>query len=119
MIGEIRGADELMKHLQTLTDLKPIEEVVENNTKELETIMKKNAKFKGHTNSSGEFVSPTGATRDSIKSKVNGLEGSVLPESEIAIYLEYGTRYMSAQPFIRPSVDEITRKFKKDMDKLV
>ena len=34
-------------------------------------------------------------------------------------YLEYGTRFMDAQPFVRPAFDEQKEKFKDDMQKLV
>jgi hypothetical protein len=33
--------------------------------------------------------------------------------------LEYGTRYMDAQPFVKPAHEEQAQKFKRDLDKLV
>lgn len=35
------------------------------------------------------------------------------------MYLEYGTRFMDAQPFVRPALEEQASKFKRDMQKLV
>lgn len=35
------------------------------------------------------------------------------------MYLEYGTRFMDAQPFVQPALEEQSAKFKSDMQKLV
>ena len=35
------------------------------------------------------------------------------------MYLEYGTRFMDAQPFVQPALEEQLPKFKSDMKKLV
>ena len=41
------------------------------------------------------------------------------PTTEYAEYLEYGTRFMDAQPFVAPSLEAQTREFQSDMQKLV
>jgi HK97 gp10 family phage protein len=63
----------------------------------------------------------TGTTKHSIRSEIidSGFTASVGPETEYSPYLEYGTRYMSAQPFIRPAYNAQKGKFKQDMQKLV
>jgi hypothetical protein len=33
--------------------------------------------------------------------------------------LEYGTRFMEAQPFVKPAYEVQKEQFKKDLDKLV
>lgn len=48
-----------------------------------------------------------------------GLTAKVTPTAEYAPYLEYGTRFMEARPFIGPAFDEQKEQFKRDMDKLV
>jgi len=44
-----------------------------------------------------------------------GLEGIVGPHTEYAFYVELGTRFMSAQPFVRPALKAIEPEFIKDM----
>ena len=40
------------------------------------------------------------------------------PTAEYAAYVEYGTRYMNAQPYMRPSYTAQKEKFKSDLKKL-
>ena len=40
-------------------------------------------------------------------------------ETDYSSYIEYGTRFMDAQPFVRPALEEQASKFKRDMQKLV
>jgi len=63
----------------------------------------------------------TGTTKRSIKLEIKdgGFEADVEPETEYAPYLEYGTRFMEAQPFVKPGYDEQKAQFKRDMQKLV
>ena len=51
--------------------------------------------------------------------KDNGLTGVVEPTADYASYIEYGTRFMAAQPYVRPSYDEQLTQFIKDMEKFV
>lgn len=48
-----------------------------------------------------------------------GLNIKVAPTAEYAPYVEYGTRYQTAQPFIRPAFQQQEKKFKGDLDKLL
>lgn len=63
----------------------------------------------------------TGETKRSIglEFENSGFTASVGPETEYSPYLEYGTRFMQAQPFIKPAYNEQKEKFKRDMQKLV
>ena len=63
----------------------------------------------------------TGQTKRSIglEIKDDGLTAEVGPTTDYAPYVEYGTRYMVSQPFVRPARDEQAQKFKRDMDKLM
>ena len=48
----------------------------------------------------------------------SGLTAEVEPTAEYAAYVEYGTRYMNAQPYMRPSYTAQKEKFKSDLKKL-
>jgi HK97 gp10 family phage protein len=63
----------------------------------------------------------TGTTKRSIglEIKDDGLTAESAPETEYSPYLEYGTRFMEAQPFVRPALEEQAQQFKSDMQKLV
>lgn len=53
----------------------------------------------------------TGRLRQSIEHKMIGpLEGEVFTPTEYAPFIEYGTRNMSAQPFMRPALDEMSKR---------
>ena len=50
-------------------------------------------------------------------------DAGMTAESEATVhyagYVEYGTRFMNAQPYMRPALEEVGKKFKSDMSKLV
>lgn len=48
----------------------------------------------------------TGTLRRSITSRVETTRGYVGSNVEYAPFVEYGTRYMEAQPFLEPAIDE-------------
>ena len=57
----------------------------------------------------GKVPVKTGATRSSIhvdNRKLKELEVSIGPSTFYAPYLEFGTRYMAARPFMVPSLEE-------------
>ena len=62
----------------------------------------------------------TGTLKRSIGLEIRdgGLTAEVEPTAEYAAYVEYGTRYMSAQPYMRPSYTAQKEKFKSDLKKL-
>jgi len=54
----------------------------------------------------------TGLLRSSIQSKMDGdLTGIVFTNTEYAVYVEFGTRRMSAQPYLTPSVESARHPF--------
>lgn len=116
----ITGVNTLSDKLKKNIEMDAVKKVVKDNTLELERKMKRNANFKGHYKN-GKRVEPTGATRRSIESKLshNGITGIVGPKTHYSFYLEYGTRFMSAQPFVKPAYDSQKRIFLSDMKKLV
>ncbi|CUX18485.1 HK97-gp10 family putative phage morphogenesis protein [Clostridium sp. C105KSO13] len=48
-----------------------------------------------------------------------GLTAKVEATAEYAAYVEYGTRYMKAQPYMRPALEKAEKDFQTNMKKLV
>ena len=110
---EIKGLEELEKKLKRNVEMKDVARVISTNGQQLANKMIKEADFtKGYA---------TGTTKRSIslEFKDSGFTAEVEPGTEYSPYLEYGTRFMDAQPFVRPAYNEQVAKFKRDMDKLV
>ena len=108
----VTGLDKLQKALKDNVTMDDVKRVVKHNGSELQEKMQDNADFqKGYQ---------TGETKRSIglEIKDSGMTADVGPDTEYSPYLEYGTRFMDAQPFIKPAWDEQKQKFKRDMDKL-
>lgn len=110
---QVKGLDKLQKALKDNVTLDDVKRVVRQNGSELQTKMQQNADFtQGYQ---------TGTTKRSIglEIKDSGFTAEVAPTTEYSPYLEYGTRFMSAQPFIKPAYEPQKEKFKKDMQRLV
>lgn len=110
---EIRGVDSLMRKLQKMQKMDSARQVVKSRTSDLNRAMVRHAVFtKGYT---------TGQTRRSIVSNIRdgGLTGAVKPTTHYSVYLEYGTRYMSAQPFVGPAFHQVRPQFISDLQRLV
>lgn len=110
---EIKGLDKLQKALKENVTMDDVKEVVRHNGSQLQKKMQEKADFKkGYQ---------TGTTKRSIGLEIqdSGFTAEVGPETEYSPYLEYGTRFMEAQPFVKPAYDEQALKFKRDMGKLV
>lgn len=109
----IDGVEDLVLRLNKNVKLDDAKRVVRHNGSQLQRKMQQNADFtRGYA---------TGTTKRSIYLLVEdmGLTAVVEPTTEYSPYLEYGTRFMSAQPFVKPAFNEQKEKFKADMDKLV
>lgn len=63
----------------------------------------------------------TGQLKRSIGLEITdgGLTAEVEPGVDYAAYQEYGTRFMNAQPFMRPSLQEQSKQFKQDLERCV
>ncbi len=110
---EIVGLDKLQKALRENVTLDDVKRVVRHNGSELQQKIVENAEFtQGYQ---------TGATKRSIDLDITdgGFTAESGPTTEYAEYVEYGTRFMDAQPFVRPALDEQSAKFESDMKKLV
>lgn len=110
---KIDGLEELEKKLKANATLDDVKRVVRQNGAELHKKMQSKADFK--------MGYQTGTTKRSIglEIKDSGMTADVGAETEYSPYLEYGTRFMDAQPFVRPSLEAQTEQFKSDMQKLV
>lgn len=110
---KIKGLDKLQKALKENVTMDDVKRVVRKNGADLQQEMQDNADFdKGYQ---------TGDTKRSIGLEITdgGFTAEVEPTTEYSPYLEYGTRFMDAQPFVKPAHDDVKAKFKKDMQKLV
>ena len=100
--------------------------------KEFEAKLKKNVKLEdvktvvqyhgSEMQQTAQIVCPrkTGTLADSITLEVQdgGMTAEVAPHTSYAGYVEWGTRYMDAQPYIRPAYEQQSGRFKEDMKKL-
>ena len=110
---KIEGLEELQKQLRENADMNDVKRIVQQNGAELQRKIQSKADFKkGYQ---------TGTTKRSVglEFKDGGLTAESGPETQYAPYLEYGTRFMEAQPFVKPALDEQSQQFKKDLQKLV
>ena len=78
-------------------------QVVKNNTEELQ----KKAKVYAPVD--------TGFLRNNIASRYEGMSGIVHSQAAYSFFQEYGTRYQSGTPFMRPALMFIYPQFRKDM----
>lgn len=110
---KVQGLDDLQKRLKENVTLDDVKRVVRQNGAELQQKIQDNADFKmGYA---------TGTTKRSVDLQIKdgGMTAESGPTTEYAPYLEYGTRFMDAQPFVRPAYNEQKAQFQKDMQKLV
>lgn len=110
---KVDGLKELQKRLKENVNLDDVKKVVRTNGSQLQRKMQANADFsKGYQ---------TGTTKRSIDLAITGggMAAEVEPTTDYSPYLEYGTRFMEAQPFVRPAYEEQAQKFKSDMQRLV
>ena len=110
---KIEGMDKLVKGLEKRTKLDPVKRIVRHYGSELQSEMQSKADFaKGYQ---------TGETKRSIMLEIKdgGLTAEVGPTTDYSPYLEYGTRFMAAQPFVKPAEERIAPMFEKDIKTLI
>lgn len=115
------GFKELEKLMQKSAKVEQeVKKEVKSNGNELKKRMVRFADFRGHMEGK-KFVPPTGNTKRSIQEHISndGLSVTVGPTTEYAPYLEYGTRYMEAQPFVRPAFEVQVPKFVRDLNNII
>ena len=110
---KVQGLDKLQKALKENVTMDDVKRVVRHNGQQLQERMQDKADFtRGYQ---------TGETKRSIGLEIQdgGFAAQVGPETDYSPYVEYGTRFMDAQPFVRPAYNEQKAKFQRDMQKLV
>ena len=110
---KVEGLDKLEKALKENVTMDDVKRVVRHNGQELQRKIQQNADFtRGYA---------TGQTKRSVDLQIKdgGFTADSGPTTEYSPYLEYGTRFMDAQPFVRPAYTEQKAKFNQDMQKLV
>lgn len=119
---EIKGIKELREELKRLESLEPVKKAVRVNSALLHQRAQAKAVFRGHMEwRKGVglvFVKPTGFLRRSIMGpylELSGLSGKVRAEADYAGYVEKGTRYMAAQPYMEPALREVEPLFLADL----
>lgn len=105
----IDGFDKLEAKLKRNMDLGAVRTVVRKNGADLQEKAQKNAPV-----DSGNLKRSIG-----LDITDNGLTAEVEPAADYAAYVEYGTRFMEAQPYLKPAYDEQKKKFVKDLNELV
>lgn len=110
---KFEGLTELQKKLLNAAEPGALKKVVRQNGAELQQRMKREAVFTGGYSQ--------GDTEQSISLHITdgGDTARVGPETEYSPYVEYGTRFMEAQPFVVPAFDAQKDIFHRDVEKLV
>lgn len=116
---KITGIDKLQMKLKKNVQMSDVKKVVRKNGSELQKKAQKNAPV-GTPQSTGIPGYVGGTLKRSIGLDITdgGMTVEVEPLAEYAAYVEYGTRYMNAQPYLKPAFNEQKERFKQDMRKL-
>lgn len=106
---KITGIDALQKKLRENVTLKDVKHIVKSNTSSMNSKMQKLAPV------------DTGNMKRSITSELTlgGLTGKSGPHTNYASYVEYGTRFQNAQPFVKPAFNIQKKVFTKDLERLM
>lgn len=105
MVIKINGADKLKKDLREMQKMTLIKEGIKHYTAKMDTEVVRRAYFvKGYS---------VGFTRRSVVPEIknNRMVGCVKTTSEYSGYVEVGTRFMEAQPFVKPAFELISADF--------
>lgn len=106
---KIIGIEKIQKKLRQNVQMADVKKVVRHNGAEMQVKAQQNAPV------------DTGTLKRSIGIEITdgGMTAEVEPTADYAPYVELGTRFMEAQPYLGPAFNEQKEKFKKDMKKLV
>lgn len=122
---KIEGIERFQKKLKKNTDLNAVKKIIKHYGQQMEVDAKKNAEnFKGHYEwRKGQgyvFVEPTGNLKRGIVSetKRDGLEWQTEATVNYSGYPEFGTRFMDAQPYLRPAFKDAANGMKRDTKRL-
>lgn len=106
---KINGISALQKKLRDNATLDDVKHVVKSNGAQL--------------NQKAKRLVPvdTGYLKGSITTSVElgGLQSTTTPTASYAPYVEYGTRFMAKQPFLKPAFDVQKKVFLNDLERLM
>lgn len=107
-------------------EIKGLEELMEALHKKSEGSEKARSIVKKHTamvQQKAMMKAPvdTGFLKRSIDLELTdgGLTGKVKATAEYSGYVELGTRFMAAQPYLEPALREVEGPFKEDLERLI
>lgn len=106
------GLDELQKGLLDRAKMEDVKHIVKYDGAQMQADMMRNAVFKkGYSQ---------GTTQRSITMEFQdgGMTVDVGPTTDYSPYVEWGTRFMEAQPFVRPTFNKTKAAFKAHLDRL-
>lgn len=105
---KVTGIDELQMKLKKNVQMSDVKKVVRKNGSDMQKKSQKNAPV------------DTGTLQRSIALEMrdSGKTAEVEPMVDYGAYVELGTRFMTAQPYLKPAFNEQKEKFKQDMKKL-
>ena len=121
-MGDIKivGMEKLQKKLKKNVNMEAVKKKVRQHGGQLQEKAMRNAPV-GTPESTGIPGYVGGNLRRNIFLDITdgGMTAEVEPTAEYAPYVELGTRFMEAQPYLKPAFDDQKEKFRKDMKKLV
>lgn len=120
MMAHFEGLHELQVKLKECQNLDAVKTVVKKNGSRLQSKSMDKAPV-GTPESTGikGYVGGTLKRGITLDIKDNGQSAVVESTVHYAGYVEYGTRFMKAQPYVGPSFNEVKGQFKRDLEKLV
>lgn len=106
---DVKGTDKLLNALRGMATTTDVKNAVRLNGSQMQRKAQRHAPV------------DTGTLKRSIGLEISdaGYTAIIKPTAEYAAYVEYGTRYMGAQPFMRPAYHEQEPVFIKDMERLL
>lgn len=112
---ELSGTKALLNALKSADKIDKIKQAVKVNGAELNERMQRqteNAYTKGYS---------IGDTRKSIRTtlKNGGMAAEVGPTTDYSPYVEFGTRFMDAEPVVKPALNAQKDQFIKDIEEAI
>lgn len=103
----VKGADAVIAKLEKLADRDAVARIVAQNGAELQQRAQRKAPV------------DTGTLRRSIRLDIEdgGMAAEVSANTDYAAYVEYGTRFAAAQPYLRPALSEQAEIFRRDLER--
>lgn len=110
---KITGVQALLKAMATKSKPNVIPNAAQKVVKKHGALMQQEAQRK--------VAVDTGTLKRSIEIEIldGGYTAKVAPHTDYAVYQEYGTRYMSGKPYIRPAFYNRIKPFLADLEEIV